>query len=193
MNHVMIDIETLGTSTDAPLAAIGAVFFEPSTGCTGARFYIRVDFANDMLNGAKPDAETIKWWLKQPSEARAELLSDESVSIWEAMSAFSDFLAENAIPDDPDQLIVWGNSPSFDCAILRAAFIRADNDATPWKYWNERDVRTLVDLGRVAGIDPKHTTPFEGSRHHALDDAFHQATYVSEIWQRLTTPIDDVI
>ncbi|MDE1493160.1 3'-5' exoribonuclease domain-containing protein, partial [Xenorhabdus bovienii] len=32
---------------------------------------------------------------------------------------------------------------------------------------------------------PKHNMPFEGSRHNALDDAIHQAKYVSIIWQKL--------
>ncbi len=35
MNNLMLDIETLGVSMDAPLISIGAVFFEPLTGKWG--------------------------------------------------------------------------------------------------------------------------------------------------------------
>ena len=34
-------------------------------------------------------------------------------------------------------------------------------------------------------MDIKHTIPFEGERHNALDDARYQAKYVSVIWQKL--------
>jgi hypothetical protein len=186
MNHLMIDLETLGTGVDAPIAAIGAVFFEPSTGCTGARFYTRVDFASDMDQGAKPDGSTIKWWLKQNSEARAELVADDAPLAWEALTRLHDFIEKNAIPNDLKFLQVWGNGASFDCVLLRAAFGRADLEI-PWQWWNDRDVRTVVEMGRALGFDPKRNSPFNGDRHNALDDAVHQALYVSEIWQRLTT------
>ncbi|MFM4127453.1 3'-5' exonuclease, partial [Klebsiella quasipneumoniae subsp. similipneumoniae] len=55
----------------------------------------------------------------------------------------------------------------------------------PWEYWNDRDVRTMVELGQAISFDPKTTIPFEGSRHNALADAIHQAHYVSAIWQRI--------
>ncbi|EMP5336427.1 3'-5' exoribonuclease, partial [Citrobacter freundii] len=48
------------------------------------------------------------------------------------------------------------------------------------------DVRTVVEMGKVIGIDPKRDMPFDGTRHSALDDAIHQAKYVSSIWQKLT-------
>lgn len=186
MNHLMIDLETLGTGVDAPIAAIGAVFFEPSTGCTGARFYTRVDFVSDMDQGAKPDGNTIKWWLKQSSEARAELVAEDAPLAWEALTKLHAFIEENAFPNNLKLLQVWGNGASFYCVLLRAAFGRADLEI-PWQWWNDRDVRTVVEMGRALGFDPKRGNSFKGERHNALDDAVHQALYVSEIWQRLTT------
>ncbi|MBI0277290.1 3'-5' exoribonuclease [Hafnia alvei] len=185
MNHVMIDIETLGTGTNAPVASIGAVFFEPSTGCTGARFYVRVNAENDELNGAVASVATFKWWLKQSAEARAELLDENALPIWEAMQQLNEFLSENAVPEDLKWLQVWANSPAFDCSILRAAYVRADTEC-PWKFWNERDCRTMVEIGKVIGFNPKHDLPFSGERHNALADAVHQAQYISHIWQHLT-------
>lgn len=186
MNHVMIDIETLGTNTNAPIASIGAVFFEPSTGITGARFYVRVDAENDELNGAVASVATFKWWFKQSREAQAELLASDAIPLWGALCQLDGFLTDNAVPEDLDLLQVWGNSPTFDCAILRAAYARADLEGPLWKFWNERDCRTMVELGKVIGFDPKQDMPFRGERHNALADAVHQAQYVSHIWQHLT-------
>lgn len=55
---------------------------------------------------------------------------------------------------------------------------------TPYfSHWNDRDVRTIVEMGRVIlNIDPKKTMTREGVHHSALDDAKFQAKYVSEIW-----------
>ena len=184
MNHLMIDLETLGTDTSAPVASIGAVFFEPSTGSTGARFYARVDFSSDMQLGAKPSGDTLKWWLKQSGEARAELVSDEAQPIGKALSQLSKFIRENQFPIDPKHLRVWGNGATFDNVILRAAYARVGLKA-PWPFWGDLDVRTVVEMGRAIGFDPKYSMTFKGERHNALDDAIHQAAYVSEIWQRL--------
>lgn len=186
MNHVMIDIETLGTNTNAPIASIGAVFFEPSTGITGARFYVRVDAENDELNGAVASVATFKWWLKQSREAQAELLASDAIPLWDALCQLDGFLTDNAVPEDLDLLQVWGNSPTFDCAILRAAYARADFKGPLWQFRNERDCRTMVELGKVIGFDPTQDMPFRGERHNALADAVHQAQYVSYIWQHLT-------
>jgi inhibitor of KinA sporulation pathway (predicted exonuclease) len=44
----------------------------------------------------------------------------------------------------------------------------------------------MVDIGRqLRGANPKKDLPFEGVQHNALDDAKHQAKYVSAIWQTL--------
>ncbi|WP_414668948.1 3'-5' exoribonuclease domain-containing protein, partial [Escherichia coli] len=43
----------------------------------------------------------------------------------------------------------------------------------------------IVELGKAIGFDPKRDMPFKGTRHNALDDAIHQAKYVSAIWKKL--------
>ncbi|WOA54353.1 3'-5' exonuclease [Dickeya solani] len=183
MKDVMIDLETLGKNKNAPIASIGAVFFEPETGELGEKFYCRVDFENDMKNGAIPDGGTIKWWLKQSPEARAELVSDDAIPIWDAVNKFSDWLTDNA--DDLNIVNIWASSPSFDCVILSAAFERAETDI-PWKYWNECDVRTMKFIGRLLGVDLRL---FTGTvAHHALSDAVNQAGLVSAVLRALAIP-----
>ncbi|QLH62764.1 3'-5' exonuclease [Serratia symbiotica] len=192
MNHLMIDLETLGTDSTAPIASIGAVFFEPSTGCTGGRFYVRVDFASDMALGAKPDGYAMKWWLKQSSEARAELVNDEALPVGRALSQLCQFIKDNQQPAGKKHLRVWGNGASFDCVILRAAYARV-GITPPWDWWRDLDVRTVVEMGRGLGYDQKYNLIFKGVQHTALDDALHQVAYVSEIWQRLTADKEPIL
>ncbi|UXF02379.1 3'-5' exoribonuclease [Escherichia coli] len=178
--HLMIDLETMGTNTNAPIVVIGAVFFDPQTGEIGPVFYIVVSLTDAMNTGAVPDGGTIEWWLKQSSEARAAILTDQ-VKLRDALSRFREFINEYS---DEKFVQVWGNGATFDNAILRTSYERLDIPC-PWRYHNDRDVRTIVELGKTIDFDARTVIPFEGVRHNALDDARHQAKYVSAIWQKL--------
>lgn len=182
--HLMVDMETMGNSPDAPIVSIGAVFFDPSTGNTGAEFYRVVSLESSMSFGMKPDASTIQWWLKQSSEARSAILVDEAMGLLETLELLADFIAENAA-NGSHTVQMWGNGCSFDNVILRRAYALTDTPfAVPFR--NDRDVRTMVELGKSVGINPRYDIPFEGDMHNALSDARHQVKYVSAIWQRLT-------
>ncbi|EKW1653925.1 3'-5' exoribonuclease [Citrobacter freundii] len=182
--HLMVDMETMGNSPDAPIVSIGAVFFDPSTGNTGAEFYRVVSLESSMSFGMKPDASTIQWWLKQSSEARSAILVDEAMGLHESLELLADFIAENAA-NGSHTVQLWGNGCSFDNVILRRAYALTETPfAVPFR--NDRDVRTMVELGKSVGINPRYDIPFEGDMHNALSDARHQVKYVSAIWQRLT-------
>lgn len=182
--HRMVDMETMGNSPDAPIVSIGAVFFDPSTGNTGAEFYRVVSLESSMSFGMKPDASTIQWWLKQSPEARSAILVDEAMGLLETLELLADFIAENAA-NGSHTVQLWGNGCSFDNVILRRAYVLTETPfAVP--FWNDRDVRTMVELGKSVGINPRFDIPFEGDLHNALSDARHQVKYVSAIWKRLT-------
>ncbi|HBA8665562.1 TPA: 3'-5' exoribonuclease, partial [Escherichia coli] len=68
--------------------------------------------------------------------------------------------------------------------ILRRSYERQEIPC-PWRYHNDRDVRTIVELGKAIDFDARTAIPFEGVPHNALDDARHQAKQVSAIWQKL--------
>ncbi|WP_312320092.1 exonuclease [Atlantibacter hermannii] len=182
--HLMVDLETMGSNPDAPIVSIGAVFFEPSTGETGPEFYQVVDLASAMRFGAQPDASTILWWMKQSSEARSALLVEDAADLDVALTLFSEFLGENAA-NGTKSVQVWGNGATFDNVLLKQSY-ELVGGAAPWRFVNDRDVRTIVELGNAVGINPRYDIPFEGDKHNALADARHQAKYVSAIWQRLT-------
>ncbi|WP_316544000.1 3'-5' exonuclease [Klebsiella michiganensis] len=181
--HVMVDLETMGKKSNAPVVSIGAVIFDPETGFLGETFYKVVSLESAVSWGAEIDPSTVIWWMKQSSEARSEIANDNAIQLDDALLQFSEFVLEN-IPGGYKTAQIWGNGATFDNTILRSSYERACLDC-PWGYWNDRDVRTMVELGKAIGFDPKTSTPFEGERHNALADAQHQARYVSAIWQRL--------
>ena len=178
--HLMLDLETMGTNTNAPIVVIGAVFFDPQTGEIGPTFYIVISLADAMTTGAVPDGSTIEWWLAQSSEARSAILVDQ-VKLKDALLRFREFISEHS---DEKFVQVWGNGATFDNTILRRSYER-QGITCPWHYCNDRDVRTIVELGKTIDFDAKTAIPFEGVRHNALDDALHQAKYVTATIQKM--------
>ncbi|ELO7509311.1 3'-5' exoribonuclease [Escherichia coli] len=176
-DHLMIDLETMGKNPDAPIASIGAVFFDPQTGEIGPEFSKIIDM--DTCGGTV-DISTIKWWLKQSREAQSAILTDE-IPLDDALLQFREFIDENS---GESFVQVWGNGANFDNVILRRSYERQEIPC-PWRYTNDRDVRTMVALGLVMGFDARNVITFEGERHNALHDARYQAKYVSAIWQKL--------
>ncbi|HID5528461.1 TPA: 3'-5' exoribonuclease domain-containing protein [Klebsiella pneumoniae] len=181
--HVMVDLETMGKKNNAPIVAIGAVVFDPATGSIGQSFYKVVCLESSVNWGAVIDPSTVIWWLKQSSEARSAIVNDDAIPLLDALLQFREFVSDN-VAGGSKKAQVWGNGASFDNSILRSSYDCIAEDY-PWEYWNDRDVRTMVELGQAISFDPKTTIPFEGSRHNALADAIHQARYVSAIWQRI--------
>lgn len=180
MNQLMIDIETLSTSKNAAIVSIGAVFFNIETGELGRHFYQLVSQKSCVDLGLDVNAETLAWWQKQADEVRIALNSIHGVHLAVALYNLNRFITSEC----DDKAVVWGNGPSFDCAILATAFNAVDMKL-PWRYSNERCVRTMVDLGRtLLKMDPKHQRMI-GTAHNALADAEHQAKYVSEIYRGL--------
>lgn len=181
--HVMVDLETMGKKHNAPIVAIGAVVFDPATGSIGESFYKVVCLESSVNWGAVIDPSTVIWWLKQSSEARSAIVNDDAIPLQDALLQFREFVSDN-VAGGSKKAQVWGNGASFDNSILRSSYDCIAEDY-PWEYWNDRDVRTMVELGQAISFDPETTIPFEGSRHNALADAIHQARYVSAVWQRI--------
>lgn len=175
--HLMIDLETMGKNPDAPIISIGAIFFDPQTGDMGPEFSKTIDLETA---GGVIDRDTIKWWLKQSREAQSAIMTDE-IPLDDALLQLREFIDENS---GEFFVQVWGNGANFDNTILRRSYER-QGIPCPWRYYNDRDVRTIVELGKAIDFDARMDIPFEGERHNALDDARHQAKYVSAIWQKL--------
>lgn len=183
--NCMIDIETLGTFMNAPVVTIGACFFDPMTGEIGDKFYERIDLVDAMRFG-RADPETLRWWLKQDAAAQAELAKPGR----KAADVLNDLTAFYRKSNDGK---VWGNGPSFDITLLDYQYDRVLTQKAPWKFWNVRDVRTVVQLAEGLVKKPAEFTR-GGTAHNALDDCIFQVGYVSKMWRALrgkdSAPVD---
>ncbi|RWP69509.1 3'-5' exonuclease [Mesorhizobium sp.] len=173
--HLMTDLETMGTAANAPVVAIGAVYFDPDTGAKGETFDAAIDVEDAMRYG-RVSGSTIKWWLGQGDAARQKVVRGTAPAA-RVFEAFHGFCLKHGSDVRP-----WGNGASFDITILDYAFGRILDKPAPWKFWNVRDCRTIKELAEgIVTFNGK----LEGVAHTALDDANHQADWVSVYWQGL--------
>ena len=177
MKDIMLDIETMGTGDNAAIMSIGACYFDPLTGEVGKTFHEQVSLESCVALGMEIDASTVIWWMGQSDEARSKFYSNSKAKSCQRVIAelrcFIDVSAK-----------VWGNGIGFDNVKVNN-LTRLTGHEPLWEFWNDRDVRTIVDLGKLIGADPKRDMPFDGVKHDALADAIHQAKYTSMIIQNL--------
>lgn len=189
MKNVMIDLETLGTGSDAMILTIAAVEFNPETGGTKNTFYKKVD-----IDSYKPytgcftmNGSTLTWWMTTaPTEARNEAFLGQRFSLKTVLEEFSTWVKSLS-----GEIRPWSHGASFDIAILSHSFTILGLEI-PWKYWNIRDTRTLYDIGNV---DLKTIPPTADSKpypeHHALGDCFRQIEGVRKSMEVLSKSEDN--
>jgi hypothetical protein len=175
MNHVMIDIETLSHKSNGVIISIGAVYFDINTGETGNQFYINIDPQSCIDMGLTMSASTVMWWLSQDKAAINKLM-DRQDNLITALHELALFI-------QPDTYL-WGNSARFDLGMLNNAY-DACNLPLPWKYWQERDVRTLVSFNPDLKKSIVNDLP-----HDAISDCLYQIRYCSAIWNSININIE---
>lgn len=165
--HYVLDLETMGKGPRAAIVAIGCVRIEQ--GIITGSIYRRVSLETSLQAGLQVDASTIEWWLQQDEAARAEIYKPAAIRIEGALANLAEFMGNNHLHKPNPKALLWGNGSSFDNVIVGNAF-DACGIPRPWLFWNDRDLRTLLALYPEA-----KQLPFEGTKHHALDDAMHEA------------------
>lgn len=180
MQHCMLDIETLGIGGRSVIASIGAVMFDKRG--LGVSFHIRINIDSCLEKGLRVTGDTITWWMKQDPKAQEEVTGENRVTLPDALAQFSDWFKGNG------GVFMWGNDPSFDNALVADAYA-ACNMQVPWKYNNNRCLRTLKALARDAGLavnllsDALHDP--QALAHNALADATEEARIASELLSRM--------
>jgi len=159
--HVMVDIETLGTDPGAAIVSIGAVRFDEHG--IEAQFFESVDIESAQAAGLTIDAETLAWWLEQSDDARAQLFGGNQLRA--CLRRLSEFIGDR---------VVWACSPAFDVVLLEAAY-RAVELSPPWRFYRCRDYRSFRET-----LSTWPDREQAGTAHNALDDAAYQAACLVE-------------
>lgn len=190
---IMIDLETMGTSSRAVIASIGAVAFdrsgpEPPDRISSKLFYTIVDMQSCIDIGLEVDGKTITWWLEQTPQAQQALLKP-GVHIKTALQQLSDFVEQHTqsidfsafVAQHPQSMddYIWSLPSTFDLVILQSAY-RAIGSRPVWSHRQERCMRTLLSLFEVPKPNNEHA-------HHALWDAYYQAISVQRAYKLMAS------
>ncbi len=160
--HLMVDIETLGITSRAPVIELAVVKFHDEDVLDGFSSHVYPDFSKSV-----PDVSTLAWWNKQ--EAKCPI-HEGAPSFPSTIESLGGWLSNTPIDG------VWANAPSFDLVILQN-LADAHGISMPWAFRHFRDVRTVGVIGKRLGLTrPEPTTP-----HIALADAVAQAEWVVAI------------
>jgi len=175
MVDVMVDLETMSSSSTAAIVAIGAVRMDLKNKTVfntepGGTFYRTVSLKSSQKFGGTIDGDTVLWWMKQSEHARAALTSDNNVSIDSALNDFAAWLREKPLEG------IWGCGSDFDNVILTTAYHRLGR-MQPWSYHQNRCYRTVREAANPKGIKIERA----GTYHNALDDAINQANHLCKI------------
>lgn len=163
---ISVDIETLGTKPGSVVLSIGAVPFNLERVSSNG-LIVAPSIMEQLIVGLEADVNTLAWWGKQSPEARERVRQTPTVEPLKALLMLQDLVEECCTSD----VRVWMKGPSFDGVHL-AALADAVGGELPWRYWQERCVRTICD-----GV----TEPERGDvQHCAYDDALHQAKWVRD-------------
>jgi len=166
MTHLMIDLETVGLSSNAGIIQIGAVSFDQNE-ITGI-YHSLVSAESCERRGLTVDKDTLSWWNRQDPELRKYVFSgtkDIAEVLEEFLSGFP----------DARQYQVWSNGADFDLPIIKNA-LEVCGFRYPFDFRKHRCFRTLKALvPPVVYLEvPPNTKP-----HDALQDAMHQ-THVTQ-------------
>jgi|688.fasta_scaffold01802_18 hypothetical protein len=176
-NDIMIDIETLGTSHNSVIATIGAMKFNRRDRLKPMEemksFYQRIDIDSCSSKGMTTEEVTVQWWQNQDEKSRDEIYNQtDRVPIEQALNELSDFIGNGNV-------FIWAQGPHFDCTILENAYKQC-NLNLPWKFWNVRDCRTILDVCNVRLKDIPGEYP-----HHSLYDCYKQIIAVKTSFDKL--------
>lgn len=170
--HIMVDVESMGSTPGSAIVSLGAVAFDPAAGTLGEEFYRIVSLRSCRRVGLTIDADTVMWWLQQSVAARAQLYRPDAEELPGVLGWFATWFRRQA------GQFIWGHGGNFDEPLLSAAF-RAAHVQVPWKYSDARCTRTIFAL---AGEKPDRE---QGIHHTALDDAKAQAHAVIRAYAKL--------
>lgn len=175
MKHIMVDLESLGTRSDAVILSLGAVKFDlDSDKIDDKAFYAPISIDSNLELGRRIQEDTLLWWLKQEIAAQS-VFHEEKIALPQALEDFSDWVGTGDYE-------VWSNGADFDIPMVAHAFAQIQME-TPWKFWASNCVRTYKKLPGAKAI--ASGVPFTGVKHSALADAVHQAQVVQAIHKNL--------
>lgn len=174
----VVDEESMSTEPNAAILSIGATMIDDLE--IVDRFYVNVNLQSCLAVGLHESESTREWWSKQSEEAYNAAHTYSALPIHEALQRWSDWIEKHG----GKSVKLMGNGPCADNMWLNSAY-KACGMQNPVPFWNDIDHRTLNWIGgKWLGVT-KEDIEFKGVKHHAGDDAEHEAHHAITVMRKL--------
>jgi hypothetical protein len=177
MNHIMLDLETLGTKVGAIFTSIGAVQFDIETGQIGSKFIRVINIDSAVTAGRTVEAGTLQWWMAQDSNIRSQMFHGPT-PLLDALHDFTIWV-HNILESGPESVRIWGNSASFDVGKLQHAY-ESFGLHIPWDFRYERCYRSYIGEFKDIGADTPRV-----DAHDPIADCEYQIARLHKVWKKI--------
>lgn len=193
--QVTLDIETLDTRASAIVLSFGYSFFdprkdEPFEDIVARGTEIFFDVGEQIEKGRTHSESTLEWWKQQGEKAQRCLAATNMTNIRDIHTVFEQSCEKNGLNVNwVKKHAKWiCRGPHFDIAILEDLFSDF-NVATPWRYYNVRDIRTWLEC-RGLPDNLKLVKPESMIPHNALHDAAFDAWMMQQVLNKDLSDLD---
>lgn len=192
--NIALDLETLSRRANAAIIGIAAKTFclGENKVKDGASFFRGVDATSCAMLGFDIDPATVEWWAHKPEKVKEQFAYNRPIQ-WVLNELFN-FVNKVKADNNAGIVHVWCQGTDFDIAVIRNAFVAANNDRAedtiPWKYADVRDSRTFIFEG-VRLLYPDVEDPYsvipkkeDWVEHDAMSDCdrlIHNVTWVNDM------------
>ena len=165
--HLMVDIETMGRNSHAPVIEIAVVCFDHLNVYDRFHSYVMPDFGVSA-----PEPATLAWWVEQEVDMPLRVDAPDFHDVIRKLGGWVRSIEVEG---------VWANAPSFDLVILHN-LAQVSGTEMPWDHKLYRDFRTIRKCHAGLGVERVDPTV----KHDAVADAEAQAWTIININNALT-------
>ena len=177
--NIMVDLETASTKENAAILSWAMVaFHSDGMECEEKPFYKAVNLTSCFMAGMDIERGTQDWWQQQTPEARSAIMKAEGENILPVTRAAYCWLSALAEKYD---LYMWCRGIDFDLPKIEWCFRKFLEQDAPYKYSHKMDVRTVLKFMQI----DQSGFPFDGTKHHALDDCRHDIKMIQAAYGTL--------
>ena len=190
--HGVIDLETTGNTSRAPIVQIGLSLPKVDSGFYS--YNVKITYEGSDYEFLE-DKSTLDWWNKQDDLVREMVFSDHidgipRLQLTEALDGFLSYIETYVKNNDIDTLSLWSHA-TFDPPILIHALQQAGGKYLSRfrklvHYRSLKDFRTTdwiigpANKGFVYDVVDKITAGMDLKHHYAPDDAYYEHLILRE-------------
>lgn len=187
MKHMMVDIETLGTSPESIILEISVILFDLENPLDWTPLTLKLDQGEQSIAGRTTERATLDWWAKIIEETREANFKDSIAMEDLVYNRFQGVPAKFA-HDNLKRYIsrvdgyIWCKGAAFDFPIIKSYFTSmglSDPFSENYMFRKQLDLRTLEYCAKLTGFSGQYKVKSE-TKHLSYNDCLIQIGMLRE-------------